>query len=69
MEEDFNFHENKNLQDNEQREFENALRPLSFSGFSGQSKVVENLKIFVIITSAFMGFKDSLRDWDNHISN
>ena len=36
MEEDFNFHENKNLQDNEQREFENALRPLSFSGFSGQ---------------------------------
>lgn len=51
MEEDFNFHENKNLQDNEQREFENALRPLSFSSFSGQSKVVENLKIFVSAAS------------------
>ena len=50
MEENFDFHENKNLQDNEQ-EFENALRPLSFSSFSGQSKVVENLKIFVSAAS------------------
>ena len=30
-----------------EREFENALRPLSFSDFSGQKKVVENLRIFV----------------------
>ena len=30
-----------------EREFENALRPLSFSDFSGQEKIVENLKIFV----------------------
>ena len=30
-----------------EREFENALRPLSFKGFSGQDKVVENLRIFV----------------------
>ena len=51
MEEDFDFHENKNLQDNEQREFENALRPLSFSDFSGQGKVVDNLKIFVSAAS------------------
>jgi Holliday junction DNA helicase RuvB len=51
MEEDFDFHENKNLQDNEQLEYENALRPLSFSGFSGQSKVVDNLKIFVSAAS------------------
>ncbi|MCR5298829.1 MAG: Holliday junction branch migration DNA helicase RuvB [Paludibacteraceae bacterium] len=34
---------------NQQREtdFENALRPLSFSDFSGQNKIVENLRIFV----------------------
>ncbi|HUI33225.1 MAG: Holliday junction branch migration DNA helicase RuvB [Dysgonamonadaceae bacterium] len=46
MEDNFDFHDNKYPQDNE-REFENALRPISFAGFSGQNKVVENLKIFV----------------------
>jgi len=30
-----------------EKEFENALRPLSFKSFSGQEKIVENLKIFV----------------------
>lgn len=30
-----------------EKEFENALRPLSFSDFSGQQKVVENLSVFV----------------------
>ncbi len=30
-----------------EREFENALRPLSFDDFTGQTKVVENLRIFV----------------------
>ena len=30
-----------------EKEFEKALRPLTFSDFSGQGKVVENLKIFV----------------------
>ena len=30
-----------------EKEFEKALRPLTFSDFSGQNKVVENLKIFV----------------------
>ncbi len=30
-----------------EKEFENALRPLSFKSFSGQDKVVENLDIFV----------------------
>ena len=29
------------------KEYENALRPLSFDDFSGQSKVVDNLRIFV----------------------
>jgi len=30
-----------------EKEFKNALRPLTFSDFSGQNKIVENLKIFV----------------------
>ncbi|MEM6644019.1 MAG: Holliday junction branch migration DNA helicase RuvB [Bacteroidota bacterium] len=30
-----------------EREFERALRPLSFGDFTGQFKVIENLKIFV----------------------
>ncbi|MDH8700786.1 Holliday junction DNA helicase RuvB [Dysgonomonadaceae bacterium PH5-43] len=30
-----------------EKEFENALRPLSFQSFSGQDKIVENLKVFV----------------------
>ena len=30
-----------------EKDFENALRPLKFSDFSGQSKVVENLEVFV----------------------
>lgn len=45
MEEDFDIR-NHRLTNNE-REFENALRPLSFNDFSGQDKVVENLRIFV----------------------
>ncbi len=38
---------NQQLNDKE-REIENALRPLSFKSFSGQAKVVENLKVFVM---------------------
>ncbi len=30
-----------------EREYENALRPLTFRSFSGQDKIVENLKVFV----------------------
>lgn len=30
-----------------EKEFENALRPLQFDDFSGQNKVVENLRVFV----------------------
>lgn len=30
-----------------EREFENALRPLTFNSFSGQDKVLENLQVFV----------------------
>ena len=32
---------------NKEKDFENALRPLRFEDFSGQLKVVENLRIFV----------------------
>jgi Holliday junction DNA helicase RuvB len=46
MEDYFDIHSNHNSQDNE-REYENTLRPLTFSGFSGQEKIVDNLKIFV----------------------
>lgn len=45
MEETFDIHRG-NLNEKE-REFENALRPLTFGSFSGQSKVVENLQVFV----------------------
>ena len=31
-----------------EREYENVLRPLSLRDFSGQAKVVENLKVFVM---------------------
>jgi len=36
----------QNISQND-REFESQLRPLSFSDFTGQSKVVENLQVFV----------------------
>jgi len=31
----------------QEREYENALRPLQFDDFSGQPKIVENLRVFV----------------------
>jgi Holliday junction DNA helicase RuvB len=43
MEDTFDIRNNQNTE----REFENALRPLSFDDFRGQEGVVENLKIFV----------------------
>ncbi len=43
--ENYNIHSN-NISEKE-KEFENALRPLTFRSFSGQDKIVENLKIFV----------------------
>ncbi len=45
MSEDFDIREER-LQSAE-KDFENALRPLKFSDFSGQDKVVENLNVFV----------------------
>ncbi len=43
MEQNFDIRNNQKGE----REFEYALRPLSFSDFQGQNKIVENLKIFV----------------------
>jgi len=48
MNEDFDIHEERfSSPGNAEKEFENALRPLAFSDFSGQLKVVENLQVFV----------------------
>ena len=35
------------MQSSSEKDFENALRPLSFNDFSGQQQVVENLEVFV----------------------
>ena len=43
--EDFDIRDNQLT--SRERDFENALRPLSFEDFSGQDKVVDNLRIFV----------------------
>ncbi len=43
----FDIRSEQQRQNMEEGEIENALRPLSFGGFSGQDKVVENLSIFV----------------------
>ena len=45
MNEDFDIREERFAQG--EKDFENALRPLSFGDFSGQKKVVENLEVFV----------------------
>ncbi|HOL00727.1 MAG TPA: Holliday junction branch migration DNA helicase RuvB [Paludibacteraceae bacterium] len=42
-EEKFDIRNNRNID----KEFENILRPITFSDFKGQNKIVENLKIFV----------------------
>ncbi|MBS9523677.1 Holliday junction branch migration DNA helicase RuvB [Litoribacter ruber] len=46
MREDYLSGENEHLSQSD-REIEKALRPLSFDDFTGQYKIVENLKIFV----------------------
>ena len=46
MNDDFDIREQQHNNDSE-REFEKALRPLQFCDFSGQEKIVENLRIFV----------------------
>ncbi|MDR1683736.1 MAG: Holliday junction branch migration DNA helicase RuvB, partial [Candidatus Symbiothrix sp.] len=43
-----NYNIRSNQLNDKEKEYENALRPLSFLSFSGQEKIVENLKIFVL---------------------
>lgn len=45
MADDFDIRRESTMQG--EKDFENALRPLQFSDFSGQQKVVENLEVFV----------------------
>lgn len=45
-EDNFDIRERQKMSQAE-KDFENALRPLKFSDFSGQNKVVENLEVFV----------------------
>lgn len=47
MREDYLSGENEKLNSSD-KEIEKALRPLSFSDFTGQYKIVENIKIFVL---------------------
>lgn len=44
MQNDFDIHDTSY---SAEKEFENALRPLRFDDFSGQQKVVDNLRVFV----------------------
>ncbi|KAA6345127.1 Holliday junction ATP-dependent DNA helicase RuvB [termite gut metagenome] len=45
MEEEFNIRDHSLT--SKERDYENVLRPLNFNDFSGQDKIVENLRIFV----------------------
>ena len=45
MNDDFDIREENISKD--EKEFENALRPLRFDDFNGQQNVVENLRVFV----------------------
>ena len=47
MEESFDIRAERHKVPQTDREYENALRPLRFSDFSGQTSVVDNLRVFV----------------------
>ena len=47
MEEDFDIRERMNRPDGNDRDIEKALRPLAFDDFSGQEKIIDNLRVFV----------------------
>ena len=46
-EEDFDIRAARNLGSDREKDIEKALRPSEFDSFSGQDKIVENLKVFV----------------------
>lgn len=47
MDDTFDIRSEASAPTSSEKEFENALRPLSFGDFSGQAKVVDNLRVFV----------------------
>jgi len=47
MDNDFDIRQERYSSTQGEKDFENALRPLAFDDFSGQQKVVENLRVFV----------------------
>lgn len=47
MAEDFDIRQNQQRPEGGERDIEKALRPLTFSDFRGQDKIIENLSIFV----------------------
>ena len=55
MNDDFDIRQEQ-MSSNE-KEFENALRPLSFNDFSGQQQVVENLEVFVEAASGIQDYQ------------
>ena len=44
MEQDFDI---RNISSYDERDTDKVLRPLTFDDFSGQEKIIENLKVFV----------------------
>lgn len=46
MEDNFDIHNQPSRRESD-RDFEKALRPLEFNDFSGQDKIIENLRVFV----------------------
>lgn len=47
MAEDFDIRDNQSRPDGPEKDIEKALRPLSFSDFTGQEKIIDNLSVFV----------------------
>ena len=47
MDNDFDIRQERYPTTQGEKDFENALRPLAFDDFSGQQKVVDNLRVFV----------------------
>lgn len=47
MEEDFDIRERAGRPEGSDRDIEKALRPLAFDDFSGQEKIIDNLRVFV----------------------
>ncbi|MDE6255207.1 MAG: Holliday junction branch migration DNA helicase RuvB, partial [Muribaculaceae bacterium] len=47
MDEDFDIREGQERPRGYEKDVEKALRPLAFDDFSGQEKIIENLRVFV----------------------